>query len=98
MIDNTNIGSQAYPGRRPLDILGLDNLILLNISNLGHSPYLLHNALCKATSIAGDMTIVDLLHPRHVVYERVRRVGELQEVHVAIFERAGQVVLEHDDV
>lgn len=62
--DNTDMGSQAYPGCRFLDRLGLDNLILLDISNLRHSPYLLYNALCEATSIAGDMAVVDLLHPR----------------------------------
>ena len=92
------MGSRAYPGRSLLDLLGLDNLILLDISNLGHSPYLLHNAFREATSIAGDVAIVDLLHPRQVVYEGVRRMGELQEVHVTILECAGQVILEHDDV
>ena len=65
------MGSWAYPRRSLLDVLGLDNLILLDISYLRHSPYLLHNAFREATSIAGDMAIVDLLHPRQVVDEGV---------------------------
>jgi len=53
-----------------LDVLSTDNLVLLDICNLGQSPDLLYNRLRETTSISVNGTIVDMLDPSKVVTDQ----------------------------
>ena len=56
----------AYPGcaflgtKRPKVVGGVDNLITFYEVNLGHSAYLVENAVSELSSIAFDVGIIDV--------------------------------------
>lgn len=89
---------KAHPWRTLLHILRPDNLVLLNERDLWHAPDLLDHLFCELSSVARDMALVDLLHARHVVGERVSSVRRLEEVHMALHDGSWEVILKHDDV
>jgi hypothetical protein len=88
----------AHPRRALLHILRPDNLVLLHERDLWHAPDLLDHLFRELSSVARDMALVDLLHARHVVGERVSGVCRLQEVHVVLHDDSWDIILKHDDV
>ena len=69
----------TYPGSSPLDLLGPDNLVALNISHFGHFPNLLENSVRELASVASDMAIENMTNPTIIVQVGVLSMRYLEE-------------------
>ena len=89
----------TYPWSKALGIEGLNNGVLLNVSDLWHLPDSLDDGICEAARVALEMTVVHLADANGSIgEERVFLVSDLEEVEVVVHGGGVDVVLQHDDV
>ena len=74
----------TYPGSSRLDILGPNNLVVLNIVYFRHFPNPLENSVRELASVAFDMAIEDVTNPTIIVQVGVLGMRHLEEVVVII--------------
>ena len=77
----------------------MNNRILFDVSNLWHLPDALDDSVGETTSVALEVTVVDLADADGSVNEeRVFLVSGLEEVEMVVHGGGMEVVLQHDDV
>ena len=82
----------------PLDLERADDLVVLDVVDLGHHPDVVDDVLAELARVALDMAVVDVGEAGERVRERVRGVNVLEEVHMVRHEGGRDTVLEHDDI
>jgi hypothetical protein len=89
----------THPGRRTLNILRADNLVVLDEVDLRHGADGVDGGRRELASIAADVAVVHLTEAGRVVgTEGALLVRSGEEVHVVRDVRGMGVGLEHDDV
>jgi len=67
-----HVKGRTYPGRRALNFLHVNDLVLLYELHLRHFLDLLDDPFRKAARVTGDMAIIDVADSSQVIpYERV---------------------------
>ena len=82
----------------PLDLKRTDNLVRLNVVDLGHHADVVDDVPAELACVPLDVPVVDVGEPRERVCGRVSRVHVLDKVHVVRHKRGRNTVLEHDDI
>jgi hypothetical protein len=88
----------TYPRGRLLDILGLYNLITLNIIDFGHFPNPLKDSVRELSCVALDVAIEYVTDPAIIIQVGILCMCRLEEVVMVIQSRQRQVLLQHDDI
>lgn len=88
----------THPRCALLEVHGLDDLVCLDVINLGHAPELLHDAICEPPGVPVKVPVVDLLDARGLGDQRVSLVGHLQEIKVISHQVSWGIWFEDDDI
>lgn len=94
----------TYPWRPGLSVLCHnlvlcpDNLVAFNIVDFRLLTNPVEDCVCESSSIAFDMTVVDVTDSTLIIHKKVLGVCRLEEVIMIAHNRLRRVLLQYDDI
>jgi hypothetical protein len=90
--------SLTYPGSKSLDILGLHNLITLNIIDFGHFTNPLEDLVRELSCVALDMAVEYVTDAAVTIEMGILCMCCMDEIVMVVESRQRQVLLQHDNI